>query len=82
MDVFQARLSKALRDIVEDRIRIETARLISTPAVDFADYKRRLGFVSGLQMALEELGRLELKLDRAEDSTEPAPQQSHRRYED
>jgi hypothetical protein len=81
MDVFQARLAATLREVLESKIDSECKRMVSTPAEDFTAYARRIGFIKGLQDALQELTEIAQKFDRAESNKAPAPQ-SRRRYEE
>lgn len=66
MEAYQARFSKTLCDIFENKIDELTNLLVSTRAVDFSGYTERVGHIKGLQWALQEARDLETRLDRPE----------------
>lgn len=71
MDAFQSRFAQTMRANLETAIKEHGERLISTGAVDYADYRQQVGFIRGLQHAVKEARELEEALSRPEDAKTP-----------
>lgn len=69
MEAYQARFSKTLCGILENKIDELTNLLVSTRAVDFPGYTERVGHIKGLQWALQEARDLEKQMDGPEGKT-------------
>lgn len=81
MEAYSNRLSRMVKQTLEDRIADQSANLANTPCEDFPAYKQRVGNIRGLQEALNVIREAEQELDRPEGLKETvAP--SGRRYED
>ena len=81
IDGFSNRLSQQVREGLEAKIEELSRKLVTTKAIDYADYCGRIGHVQGLRDALEILTDIEHLLGRAEDNAERAPLMA-RRYEE
>ena len=81
MDSYSNRLSQSLRDVLENRVEELSRKLVTTKALDYADYSQRIGHVQGLRDAISELSEVEQQLGRAENDAERAPLMT-RRYEE
>lgn len=79
MDAWQRRFSQALMGLIEKRITDDTEKLVTTRAIDFADYKERVGFIAGMKVILEDARDLEKNLDRPE--SQKPPQTARQPYE-
>lgn len=82
MDAYQARFSKSLCDILENQAQNLTRLLVSTRAVDHADYTERVGHIKGIEWALKEARDLESRMDRPEGKPDLSDVTQHKRYED
>lgn len=81
MDSYSNRLSQSLRDVLENRVEELSRMLVTTKAIDYADYSQRIGHVQGLREAISVLSNVEQQLGRAENDAERAPMMT-RRYEE
>lgn len=70
MDVFEARFSRSLFDLLGSRIAEETDKLVSTAAPDHAGYMARVGFIRGLKAAMSEARELEAQMSKPEATSE------------
>ncbi len=78
MDVFEARFSRSLFDLLEGRIADETDKLVSTAAPDHAGYMARVGFIRGIKAAMGEARELEAQMSKPEATSETrAPRQGY-----
>lgn len=59
----QSRLSRALDARLQEEISRETSQLAAGSALDFADYKRRVGVVAGFRRALVILDEAERDIE-------------------
>lgn len=66
MDAWQKRFSQQLIDVIEAKIAQRTSSLVTTKAVDYADYRQRAGFIDGLKEALDDAREIEKNMDRPE----------------
>lgn len=80
MDRFSVQLSKRLGTTLEGMIYDATHKLVHTRASDYADYRERIGVITGLARALKLLEETESSLGR-EETAEPLPV-TNRRYEE
>lgn len=81
MEAYSNRLSRIVKQTLEDRIAEQSARLVEVPAQDFSDYKQRVGSVQGLKDALVIVREAEKEIDRPEGQKETTSV-GGRRYED
>lgn len=81
MEAYSNRLSRMVKQTLDDRITEQSARLVTVPAEDFPGYKQRVGSIQGLKEALDIIKEAERELDRPEGQKEAAPANG-RRYED
>jgi hypothetical protein len=81
MEAYSNRLSRMVKETLQDRINEQSARLANVPAEDFSGYKHRVGSIQGLREALEIVKDAENELDRPEGNKETVPA-GGRRYED
>ena len=81
MEAYSNRLSRMVKQTLEDRINDQSANLANVPSEDFPTYKQRVGNIRGLKEALEIVMEAEKELNRPEGQKEAVPA-SGRRYED
>ena len=81
MDRFSAAITDRFAEEVDGLVKHETSMLITTVAVDYADYRQRIGFLKGLARAVLLMQKIKQELSRAEDHDDRAPMHS-RRYEE
>jgi hypothetical protein len=81
MDSFTTRYSHRLNEEIEALATRKTTMLVTTRAVDFADYSARVGYIEGLNMARQLMQKIDAEMSRTDDHEDRAPMHS-RRYEE
>ena len=81
MDAWQKRFSQQLTERLELRVADLKDKIVETRAVDFADYKERVGVITGLKMALADARELEEAMDRPDEQRREPHPTAQRHYE-